>query len=122
MSTQTQVQTKPEIKTETPTVDPQELIKRIIFKRTTFVWNNFAQTQPDFDRWVLLWCNLGNLANNLFLTFRDASGHYEMPHPTKQYPVKAWAYVSLPEVDKEHMEKIKKEMEAETKKNLEKEG
>lgn len=116
MSTQTPVQSKPDIKQDTPPVDPQELIKRIIFKPTAFIWNNFAQKQPDIDRWVILWCNLGNLANNLFLTFRDAAGNYDMPHPTKQYPVRAWAYINLPEVDKEHMEKAKKELVEEAKK------
>ena len=120
MSTQTPVQTTPDIKKEDTPLDPQEIMKRIVFNPTQLVWNNFAQNQPDFDRWVILWCNLGNLANNLFLSFRDATGHYEMPHPTKQYPVRAWAYINLPEVDKEHLKKVKKDLSEEAKKGEEK--
>jgi len=90
-----------------PALDPQELTKRLIYKPGELVWNNFNTEHPDMDRWVLIWCNLGNIAQNLYLTFRDASGFYGLPDPTRSYPVRAWAYVNAPQVDQEDLEKIK---------------
>ena len=111
----TEKQETPEKKVEEPDFDPQELMKRIQFKPAALVWHNFAEKHPDPDRWVLLWCNLGRIAQNFFVSFRDASGNYELPHPTKQYPARAWAYIELPAVDEEHMEKLKEVLREEYK-------
>ena len=92
-------------------LDAQEIINRMQFNPTTLVWNNYAQMQPESDRWFLFWCNLGHIAPNLILTYRDATGYYDMPNPYKKYPVKAWAYVDLPRVDEEHVEDVKQDLQ-----------
>ena len=91
---------------ETP-IDSQDLAKDLTYKADALVWNNFSKEHPEMDRWVLIWCNLGNIAQNLYLTYRDASGFYGLPHPTRSYPVRAWAYVDTPVVDQEALKKLK---------------
>ena len=98
-----------------PALNAEEIMKRLVYNPTLLNWNNFQQVQPEPDRMLLIWCNLGSIAPNLFLTYRDASGAYDMPHPNKRYPVKAWAYVDLPAVDEEHLEKVKTDLEKEAK-------
>jgi len=97
-----------------PAVDPQELLKRIMFKPAALGWKNFNQEQPGLGRWFILWCNLGPIAQNLFLSYRDNLGNYDLPHPTKQYPAQAWAYIDFPEVDQKSLEtaeaKLREEM------------
>ncbi len=95
------------------TLDAQEIINRMTFNPTTLVWNNYSQIQPTSDRWLLLWCNLGHIAPNLILTYRDATGYYDMPNASKKYPVKAWAYIDLPSVDEKHLENVKQDLQQE---------
>lgn len=92
-------------------VDPKEILKRLVYKPSALVWKNFQVEQPSPDRWVIIWCNLGRIAPNFLLTYRDAMGNYDLPHPTKAYPVQAWAYIDLPCVDETHMEQIQKELD-----------
>jgi hypothetical protein len=91
-------------------IDPQEILKRIMFQTSKLEWVNFAQRTPESDRWIVIWCNLGRLSPNLFITYKDATGNYEMPHPTKQYPARAWAYIDIPLVDEKDLEKVKKQL------------
>lgn len=90
--------------------DTQELTKKLVFEPSKLEWVNFGEKHPEVDRWVLMWCNLGKIGANFFVTYRDASGHYDLPHPTKHYPGQAWAYLSLPQVNLELMEKSKEEL------------
>ena len=115
MTATTDSKVKPEIKSQVPPISSEEIMKRLVYNPTNLCWNNFQKSQPDPDRWMLIWCNLGNIAQNLFLTYRDSSGVYEMPQPSKRYPVRAWAYVDLPSVDEVHLNKIKSELETEAK-------
>lgn len=95
---------------------PRELKNsEIIMKRTTYNstilhWNNFQQNEPDKDRMFLLWCNLGKIAKNMYLTYRDASGAYDLPPSNKKYLVKAWAYVDMPHENQENLSKIKNDL------------
>lgn len=94
-----------------PGVDPKEIMKRLNYKPSTLVWKNFQSEQPIHDKWIVLWCNLGSISPNLIITYRDTTGNYDLPHPTKSYPVQAWAYIDLPQVDDGNMELIQKELE-----------
>lgn len=101
-----------------PYIDPKEVMKRLVYKPAALVWENFQQKQPNPDRWVVLWCNLGRIAPNLILTYRDATGNYDLPHPTKAYPAQAWAYIDLPEVNQEALTACQKEIEEASAKNM----
>lgn len=112
------------IKADVPAAapDPQDIVKGLTYKADALVWNNFSKEHPDMDRWVLIWCNLGNIAQNLYLTFRDSSGFYGLPNSTRSYPVRAWAYVDVPAVDQEDLKKLKATLANEAKeKDLKKE-
>ena len=74
----------------------QEALAAIKFKPQALVWENFHAKQPEFDRWVYLWCAFGKLGQNIYVTYRNALGQYELPHPTKQFPAHAWAYADNP--------------------------
>lgn len=104
---------------EGPPVDAQELLKRLSFKPGVLLWKNFNMEQPPLNAWVVIWCNLGPIAPNFFITFRDNLGNYDLPHPTKVYPVQAWALLGYPEADQESIKKaeadIRAEIEAKTK-------
>ena len=69
------------------------------FKQQIVTWNNFNTNPPDTDRWFYMYCPMGKIAPNFYLCYRDAAGNYELPHPTKKYPVQAWAYAVAPEVE-----------------------
>ena len=101
-----------------PYIDPKEVMKRMDFLPYTLSWKNFQKEQPVPDRWIILWCNLGRIAPNLILTYRDSTGNYDLPHPTKAYPVQAWAYVDVPEVDAVALEGFQKEIEEASAQNL----
>jgi hypothetical protein len=91
-------------------VDFKEVLKRLVYKSGFLVWKNFHAEQPQPDRWVVLWCDLGRISNNLILSYRDSRGNYELPHPTKSYPVQAWAYIDIPQVDESTIEQIQMEL------------
>lgn len=110
MSKETKIENMEYVKAESPSIDPKEIMKRLNYKPAALVWKNFQNEQPNPDRWVVLWCNLGRISPNLILTYRDATGNYDLPHPTKAYPVQAWAYIDLPEVDQAHLESIQQEL------------
>lgn len=99
------------------TIDPKELLKKLVYKPATLVWKNFSVEQPQADRWFLMWCNLGKIAPNLYVSYRDAQGNYELPHPTKQYPAQAWAYIDNPEIDQAELDKIQDQLKKEAEKN-----
>lgn len=98
-------------------IDPKELLKRIVYKPSALVWKNFNAEQPQIDRWILIWCNMGRIAPNLYLSYRDSQGNYDLPHPTKPYPAQAWAYVDVPEMDQEELKKAQAELEEQAKKS-----
>lgn len=101
-----------------PYIDPKEVMKRMHFLPAQLEWKNFHQEHPNPDKWIVLWCNLGQIAPNLILTYRDANGNYDLPHPTKSYPVQAWAYINNPTVDNEALAKQQKEIEEASAANL----
>jgi hypothetical protein len=76
-----------------------EMIKNIKYKPQALVWHNFNLEQPVVDRWIYLWCPFGKLHQNIFVTHRDLTGNYDLPHPTKRFPAYAWAYADNPEVE-----------------------
>jgi hypothetical protein len=78
---------------------PQELLAKVKFKPQALVWENFHAKQPDYDRWIYLWCAFGKLSQNIFVTYRNALGQYDLPHPTKQFPAHAWSYADNPQAD-----------------------
>lgn len=114
MTTQDQKETeKKEVQEiEATPIDPQELLKRILFKPGVLVWKNFNTEQPGLNRHIIIWCNLGPLTQNLFISFRDNLGNYDLPHPTKVYPVQAWAYIDLPEADPQSIVDAEREIRA----------
>lgn len=75
---------------------PEELLKKIVFEPSQFEWKNILVEQPEPDRWVILWCNVGTISQNFFVSYRDISGQYELPPSTRAYPVRAWAYLDIP--------------------------
>jgi len=79
--------------------EQEEQAKKISFKPSSLKWHNFAQTMPDPDRWFIMWCNMGNIAPNFYISYKDAQGNFDLPHPAKRYAAIAWAYISIPEVD-----------------------
>ena len=74
----------------------EDLFKKVVFKPGALIWNNFHVEQPQPDRWIVLWCAFGKLCQNLYITYRNQLGHYELPHPTKHFPAQAWAYIDNP--------------------------
>lgn len=80
------------------------MLKKIQYKTQGLVWHNFHVEQPQQDRWILIWCAFGRLTQNLYVCFRNALGHYELPHPTKHFPLQAWAYIDNPEVVQQETE------------------
>lgn len=92
-----------------PQLDPVELLKRLEYLPSNLVWKNFLKEQPKTDEWFILFCDMGRVAPCLFITYRDTAGNYELPHPTKNYPARAWAYINLPQPDPEQLEKVKQE-------------
>lgn len=97
----------------------EKIMQRIKYDSTNLHWNNFNQVHPETDRMLLVWCDLGNISQNLYLTYRDRGGGYDMPHPHKNYPVKAWAYVDLPKENEEHLKKITEDVKKEEKEKKE---
>lgn len=82
-----------------PQPTPQELLAQVKFKPQALIWENFHAKQPDFDRWIYLWCAFGKIGQNIFVTYRNIMGQYDLPHPTKQFPAHAWAYADNPIAD-----------------------
>lgn len=79
-----------------PAPTQQELMAAIKFKPQALVWHNFHAEQPEYDRWIYLWCAFGRMCQNIYVTYRNALGQYDLPHPTKQFPAHAWAYADNP--------------------------
>lgn len=82
----------------TPTME--EMLPKLTFKPAALIWNNWHQGPPEQDRWVILFVNLGKVANNLIMTYRDAQGNWDLPSG-KNYQPLAWAYIGAPDVDQE---------------------
>ncbi len=76
-----------------------QLVK-IEFETSKLVWHNFRKEQPEVDRPFVLFCPMGTITPNLFITHRDAIGNYDLPHPTKRYNATAWAYIDIPQIIK----------------------
>lgn len=93
----------------------EKIMQRTTYDSTNLKWNNFNQVHPETDRMILVWCDLGNISPNLYLTYRDRVGGYNMPNPNKNYPVKAWAYVDYPQENSEHLKKIIEDVRKEEK-------
>lgn len=79
-------------------LSPEEALKAITFHPQVLQWENFHVKQPERDRWLYLWCAFGKIEQNIYVTYRNALGHYDLSHPTKQFPAQAWAYADNPEV------------------------
>ena len=90
-----------DIKAERAQENPEDLLKKVKFKPSVLIWENFHAKQPEPNRWIYLWCGLGSISQNIFLTYRDSLGQYDLPHPTKKYPAHAWAYAENPVVQEE---------------------
>lgn len=85
----------------------QAMMSKIHYKPQGLVWHNFHAQQPLPDRWILIWCAFGKLTQNLYVVHRNALGHYDLPHPTKNFPLQAWAYIDNPEaIPPEESEKV----------------
>ena len=88
-------------KLDVPAPTQEDLLKMIKFKPSVLIWENFHVKQPEFDRWIYLWCSFGKLGQNIFVTYRNSLGQYDLPHPTKQFPAHAWAYADNPVVEEQ---------------------
>jgi len=98
-------------------IDKREFISRLIYNPTMLEWKNFGAEQPESDHWFLLWCPMGKMAPDLFLTYRDREGNYDLPENRKKYAARAWAYVILPDVNEEEAKKVEKELLEKSSKN-----
>lgn len=75
-----------------------EILKQIQYKEGSLQWINFNLRQPDPDKWFLLYCPMGKIAQNIYVCYRDVLGNYDLPHPTKKFNAQAWAYIENPEI------------------------
>lgn len=74
----------------------QKMLSSCEYTATMLDWKNFLKEPPEKDRYFVLWCPLGMIACNFIISYRDAAGNYDLPHPTKKYNAMAWAYIEAP--------------------------
>jgi hypothetical protein len=77
----------------------QQMLLSLKYLPGVLDWKNFQAEPPEQDRWMIIWCNFGTLSQNFFVTYRNSVGQFELPHPTKHFPVHAYAYLSIPVVE-----------------------
>lgn len=97
-----------------PKTDTAEIAKKIIYLPFTIEWKNFCNEQPEKDRKVIIWCNLGNHTDNLYITHQDQGGNWRDLVSGMQYPVRAWAYLDNPVVNQESLQAAIAELKQES--------
>lgn len=95
-------------------IDPAEIARRIIYNNGCLEWKNFCNEQPEKDRRVIVFCNLGNLTENLYITHQDNGNNWRNLATGVQYPVRAWAYLDNPMISPENLKKITEELKLES--------
>jgi hypothetical protein len=97
----------PEKQSRPPSMD--EMVPKLEYMPGGLAWTNWHKQQPDPDRLVILWINLGRYSPNFYLTHRDAQGNWDIPQGKNLTPW-AWAYVTPPAMDQEVAAKVHAEI------------
>lgn len=77
-----------------------EKVEKVIleFDPQNLEFTDFSKAQPELNRAILVWSNMGAFCPNFFVSFRDNLGNYTTPDNTKQWALNAWAYLEVPKV------------------------
>ena len=75
--------------------DAKEIVI-VKFDPLTLQFIDFSAEQPENNRLVLIWSNMGAFAPFYFVSYRDNLGNYSVPDNTKQWALNAWAYLDGP--------------------------